>query len=128
MTNTEYQREWRKNNPEQMKATRKAWRDKNKEHLKNEALIRTFGISLKDYKEMQLAQGNVCLLCKKPETLVDNRTNNTKQLSVDHCHDTGTVRGLLCNNCNVGLGHFKDNIKTLELAISYLKQTKKQEK
>jgi len=120
----EYQREWRKRNPERVKATRKAWKDKNKGKTNNGELLRTFGISLKEYNEMLLSQGSVCLLCGNQETMIDNRTGNIKQLSVDHCHDSNIVRGLLCNCCNVGLGYFKDNIKTLELAIDYLKQTK----
>lgn len=41
---------------------------------------------------------------------------------IDHCHTTGRVRGHLCNNCNKGLGHFKDNPDTLLKAIEYLKE------
>jgi hypothetical protein len=42
-------------------------------------------------------------------------------LSIDHCHNTGKVRGLLCDHCNKGLGLFKDNIDYLNKAIEYLK-------
>ncbi len=51
-----------------------------------------------------------CMICGKEEKLV-----------VDHDHETGNVRGLLCNHCNRGLGHFRDNIQFLDNAISYLK-------
>ena len=41
-------------------------------------------------------------------------------LVVDHCHDTNRVRGLLCTNCNVAIGHMKDDVERLRAAISYL--------
>ena len=44
-----------------------------------------------------------------------------RKLVLDHCHETGKLRGLLCGNCNKGLGFFKDNASVLELAIRYLK-------
>lgn len=43
-----------------------------------------------------------------------------KKKYIDHCHESGEVRGVLCLNCNVALGHFKDNIATLTAAINYL--------
>lgn len=47
---------------------------------------------------------------------------NELQLAVDHCHESGKVRGLLCSNCNNGLGRFKDNLEYLKNAIKYLKE------
>ena len=47
-------------------------------------------------------------------------TKRTKYFDVDHCHESGQVRGLLCTNCNMGLGKFKHNIKWLIAAIEYL--------
>ena len=46
----------------------------------------------------------------------------TDELAVDHCHETGRVRGMLCNNCNNGIGRFKDNTDYLHNAITYLKE------
>jgi hypothetical protein len=51
-----------------------------------------------------------CMICGKEEKLV-----------VDHDHETGKVRGLLCNHCNRGLGHFRDSVQFLDLAAKYLK-------
>jgi hypothetical protein len=59
-------------------------------------------------------QNGLCAICKKTET------GKTSNLCVDHCHKTGKVRGLLCNNCNKGLGLFKDNPEVLLNASAYL--------
>ena len=80
--------------------------------------IRRYGITLEDYNTLLEQQNGVCAICKNPETLtVKGKIVN---LSVDHCHDTGVVRGLLCRSCNVGLGNFRDDVNLLETAISYL--------
>lgn len=60
-------------------------------------------------------QNHLCKICKG--TNPDGR-----ELYIDHDHNTGKVRGLLCNHCNTGLGKFKDNILILEEAIRYLKE------
>jgi len=67
-----------------------------------------------DAKEMIKSQNNECLICKKKLVL------NSNLYGVDHCHITMKVRGILCFNCNQGLGNFKDNIKLLKRAIIYL--------
>ena len=53
---------------------------------------------------------NICMIC-----------TSTKHICIDHCHDTGAVRGLLCRSCNLGLGMLGDNISGLQLAVKYLK-------
>lgn len=73
-----------------------------------------YGITLDDYIKMHEDQHGVCAICKQPER-VKNRV-----LTVDHCHKTGKVRGLLCFDCNTALGKFKDNTELLETAIGYL--------
>ena len=79
---------------------------------------RMYGI---DYAAMNLAQDGVCAICKKPEL---NRSNgpNPKRLSVDHCHETGAVRGLLCNNCNRAIGLLGDDPALLRAAVEYLER------
>lgn len=66
----------------------------------------------------------LCEICKKPETSLANYGTKSRRLAIDHCHTTGEFRGLLCANCNQGLGRFKDNIESLENAINYLKKNK----
>ena len=61
-------------------------------------------------------QEESCAICKTP-------FSDTSEACVDHSHDTGEVRGLLCNQCNNGLGRFMDNIELLKAAIKYIKQS-----
>lgn len=79
-----------------------------------------YGITRQEYRELFSEQGGLCAICNCPET----RTNNgggIQSLSVDHAPDTGQVRGLLCANCNTGLGLMKHNTEYLYKAIRYLK-------
>jgi hypothetical protein len=70
-----------------------------------------YGLSSDDYAALLAEQNGVCAICgKTPKSI----------LYVDHNHATGSVRGLLCQDCNIGLGRFKDDIVLLEAAIKYL--------
>jgi len=75
-----------------------------------------YGITLDDYDRMLTSQNNRCAICNSTAT----GRKGTKYLSVDHCHATGKVRGLLCNHCNTGIGSMKDDIELLDKAIAYL--------
>ena len=76
-----------------------------------------YNISLKEYNQLLDFQGGSCALCQKPLERLSRRIN------IDHDHDTGEVRGLLCTGCNTGLGHLGDDIEGLERALYYLKNT-----
>ena len=78
-----------------------------------------YGITLSDYDKLFEEQGGTCALCYLPQH--DPRKN---RLCVDHDHVTGEVRGLLCSNCNVGLGLLKDDERILINAIRYLRAAK----
>lgn len=78
---------------------------------RDEKLMGTYGITLEDYNNMLASQNNRCLICG------DIRY----KLHVDHNHETGKVRGLLCNSCNTGIGLLKENENILLSAIEYLK-------
>ncbi len=73
-----------------------------------------YGLTEVEYTKKINEQNNICAICGKKDI--------GKVLCVDHDHDTGKVRGLLCNNCNIGLGNFKDNIKIIQSAIVYLQK------
>jgi hypothetical protein len=74
-----------------------------------------YGITLAQYEELATRQKNGCAIC-------GGASRNGRPLDVDHDHKTGRVRELLCNNCNQGLGSFKDDINKLEAAMIYLKK------
>ncbi len=85
-------------------------------------LRRVYGLSTEEYGKLYAKQGGVCAICGKPETSTNKKTGEIYNLSVDHNHQTGAIRGLLCYSCNVSLGHFKDDISKLFAAIEYLKK------
>lgn len=72
-----------------------------------------------EYNELLAKQGGKCAICGCEEYIV-GRGGEVKPLAVDHDHNTGKVRGLLCQNCNVGLGYFWDNPTWLLNAVRYL--------
>jgi len=87
--------EWQKKNPERHLAAKRKW---------------LYGVSDEDVKRMEREQDGRCAIC-----------GESAPLHVDHCHESNTVRGLLCGNCNRGLGCFKDNVEILSRAIDYLR-------
>lgn len=101
------------------------YRKKNKDVFKNIDLKRNYGITLVEYNEMLEIQEGLCAICGNPETSRDHRTKELRALAVDHNHDTGEVRGLLCGDCNTGIGLLQDDIELLLNAIDYLKMPKR---
>ena len=78
-----------------------------------------YGLDIEEYNKMLEIQNNVCAICLKPESYKGSN-GKIKRLSVDHNHENGKVRGLICFCCNTGLGNFKDNQQTMLNAIKYL--------
>jgi hypothetical protein len=77
-----------------------------------------FGLSLEQYNEMFTAQGGKCKICGTHQLELKRR------LAVDHDHNTGKIRGLLCQHCNLVIGLALDSTTTLESAIEYLKSSR----
>lgn len=75
-----------------------------------------YGISIEQYEEMSERQSHKCALCRRAYA---------RTLHVDHCHETGDVRGLLCNNCNTGIGLFEESIVLFRAATAYLEKYKR---
>jgi len=86
--------------------------------MKDYDLKRAYGIDLKQYEEMFFQQKGCCKICNKHISELNQKIK--KSLSVDHCHTTGKVRGLLCDKCNRGIGLLNDDIDILNNAIKYL--------
>lgn len=89
--------------------------EKRKRYSKNLKLIKTYGITLEELEQKFVEQNYKCKICQ------DDLKEGKGGYSVDHDHVTGRVRGLLCRPCNKGLGHFRDDIQIMKLALDYLK-------
>ena len=86
-------------------------------------LNKAYGLTNADYAQMLLEQKGVCLICKRPETRVSNKSGSVQPLCVDHNHKTNRVRGLLCNRCNRSIGLLEKYDDALELSkriVAYL--------
>jgi hypothetical protein len=85
-------------------------------YLKRATLLRwKYGLTPEAWDEMFERQGRACASCRSD-------TSKGKRFHTDHCHKTNKVRGILCHHCNLMIGHAKDNVRTLEAAIEYLKR------
>jgi hypothetical protein len=96
----------------------RAYRHLRQEDFRSYDLKRNYGLSAIEKQEMLERQDRKCAICRLDETL--SIRGKRVGLAVDHCHDSGKVRGLLCYNCNTGLGAFKDNPGILQAALHYL--------
>lgn len=74
-----------------------------------------YGLTVADRDAMVANQGGKCAICKRKES-----ESRGGRLCVDHCHDTGAIRAMICNECNVGLGRFSDNPLLLRAAANYI--------
>tara|TARA_R110000803_G_C11747659_1_gene292006 strand:+ start:75 stop:500 length:426 start_codon:yes stop_codon:yes gene_type:complete len=90
---------------------------KRKDQLRDSNLRLNYGINLKEYNVMYESQLGCCAICG-----IEEKHSSRQRLVVDHDHETLAVRSLLCGQCNVGLGHFKENQDFLANAIDYLKR------
>lgn len=93
---------------------------KHKESRRDSKFKSRYGITLSEYNKKREEQNYKCGICETHEDNLKTR------LFVDHNHDTEQVRMLLCQNCNTGIGQFKESIVRLDAAINYLKKFNKQ--
>ena len=117
-------REDRKKYPEKYREYYKHYKKKNWQKLSVAESLRFFGLTNEQYKGMVEKQENKCAICSTQETRKSRTKGETCRLAIDHCHDTNKVRGLLCHNCNTGIGKFKDDEDLMMKAILYLRTHK----
>lgn len=95
---------WRKDNPEKLR-----------EGYRRQGLKKSHGITIEEYDSMSEGQDNRCAICHT------DIPGGRGRFHVDHNHTTRRIRGLLCSNCNLGIGHLQDSEIILESALAYLK-------
>lgn len=88
-------------------------------------MLREYGLTDAQYQEMLARQGGVCAICMRTEIKL-HHTGSSVRLCVDHDHESGRPRALLCSGCNVGLGSFKDDPRLLRAAAAYIEDQKGQ--
>jgi len=99
----------------------KAWREQNPESDVRKHLRRKYGMTLEQYNFLFEKQKGLCALCRKPETTKRNsKSDSPERLAVDHCHDTGRIRGLLCFKCNTAVGSIGDDEESARRVVEYL--------
>lgn len=96
-------------------AEARKWRANNRERSRDHMLKTHYGLPIGTYTEMLAKQNGLCAICG-----TDTPKGAGQRFHVDHDHNTGEIRALLCNSCNVGIGHFHHEVKLLENAISYV--------
>lgn len=97
-----------------LERTRQYYQDHKKEckdRMRSRKLKHYYGLTIEEYQQKVQEQKGCCAICGG---------TSDKNLDVDHSHVTGAVRGLLCNNCNRGIGHLQDDPKIIQKAVAYL--------
>jgi Recombination endonuclease VII len=127
---------WRDANPEKVRENWRRWQANNRNKIKaygdarrksdeykstrplveRKNLLRKYGLTLETFDAMLAAQGGCCAICGSDKPYGKGRFH------VDHCHDTGVVRGILCHPCNTSIGTLGDNPERLEKAAAYLRK------
>lgn len=135
-----YQKQWRADHREELKAYHQAWYQENKERVrlrnleyrkKNREKYRAahrarqirgrYGIEAEEFDRLMIEQQGLCKICHV-QMVIGGLDHDS--VCIDHDHETGRVRGLLCHRCNLGLGGFRDKMALVQAALDYLKAAK----
>jgi hypothetical protein len=124
-------KQWHQNNPDKRKEQKrrhyekykdkidqrsKEWYANNKDRYRDNAFRRKYGITLAEYEVKREQQNYCCAICRTSET------DCGKKMFVDHNHQTGAVRKLLCTQCNAGIGMLQDDPEIMERAARYIRE------
>lgn len=93
-----YHRKYRKCNPSKNKEATRKWRAQNNDKIRNKYLKYQYGITLEQYQQLLEEQKHCCKLCGKTPMIIP---------VVDHNHITGQIRGIVCQGCNIAIGHYE---------------------
>lgn len=93
----------------------KVWYEANKDRVRAYQIEKAYGITRDEYELLLRSQNGVCAVCDEP-------CPSGRELAVDHDHDTGVVRGLLCMNCNRAAGYLRDSVKRALSLAAYLER------
>jgi hypothetical protein len=114
------QQTWKAKNPEKVKGYTEKWRAANPERVKAKERAagyrRNYGITIEEFDSMLASQDGTCAIC-----YAEPRPGK-RNFHVDHDHETGKVRGILCHNCNTAVGLLDENLERLSAATSYLRK------
>lgn len=99
---------------------KREWLRQNRDRVYEGQIKKRYGITLAEYDSLSLRQNGACAICGGISKR--RRIELFRSLSVDHDHETGRVRGLLCDRCNLGLGQFRHSTELLTLAMMYLEE------
>lgn len=120
-----YQKNRRIEKGDEVRARKRASHAKHYERVTRPYLLKKkFGLTVEQYEQMLANQGGCCAICGRSPDQVEHLARDgrkAKVLAVDHDHATGTVRGLLCAQCNKGLGNLQDDPDVVLMAFHYLK-------
>ena len=101
----------------------KEYRKKYPDKIRASNIKQAYKVSLERAYDLMSVKN--CESCNIKLTKAKHHIRNKTDQVIDHCHETGRIRGVLCSGCNLGLGHFTDSITKLEDAIKYLKNNEK---
>lgn len=113
-------KKWAAKNKQVASGYARRWRERNPRAAKDHKLRSTYGVPLGTYDRLLAEQGGKCAICGT------DTPGGRGDFHVDHCHETGKVRGLLCRSCNVGIGHFNHSKEALVSAARYLSEGSRQ--
>jgi predicted nucleic acid-binding Zn ribbon protein len=99
-----------------------AHRDRDPERRREYLIKCLYGMTPGDFDRLFNAQGRACAICRITDPEIPR--GKRQQWKVDHCHETGAIRGILCSKCNWGLGMFNEDSNVMQSAINYLEAAK----
>ena len=120
-TRQEIQAKYRETHKVQIKESSKEYNILNARKLKNKHLQSRYGVSIEWYDSKLEEQNNLCAACGEPEKAIQNTSGKLRPLSVDHDHESGKTRALLCTSCNAILGMLENHPEKTKKLIIYLR-------